>query len=217
MKYIKSKKLLSILAILITLSFAASILTPSNANTQPPWYKIDNEYTKGLSETTVSVSKEVTTAGSSVLITGTVIDISPDTEKENIKLRFPNGVAVVGDESINDWMRYVYEQYEQPLSVKGAEIKVFAYDDTNEKEIPIGTTESDRYGTFSITWKPQKEGTYDIYAIFEGTNSYYGSYANTTIEVTPAYQWYIIGTGITIIAIILISTLLIYRKRKDKS
>jgi hypothetical protein len=86
---------------------------------------------KAPSKMTVSVSKQVTTVDSTIVISGNVIDVSPGTERDDLRLRFPNGIPAVGDESIDEWMRYIYKQYEPPASVRGIEITVFADDGKN--------------------------------------------------------------------------------------
>jgi len=180
---------------------------------------------KGPSEMTVTTSNAVTTAGSTILVTGTVMDVSPGTESDNLRFRFPKGVPAVSDESMSEWMLYVYKNFEQPMNVKGIDITVYAYD--GENVIPIGTTTSDARGTFSIRWTPEKDGDYDIWAYFEGTKSYYGDDAKTTVAVleapevpppaeTPPYELYIIGVGIAIIAVVIVGILLIYRKIDKK-
>jgi hypothetical protein len=69
---------------------------------------------KGPSKTTVSVSPKVSTWGSKVLFEGTVMDISPGTQEEKIKLRFPYGVPAVSDDYQTEWMTYVYNQFPPP-------------------------------------------------------------------------------------------------------
>jgi hypothetical protein len=179
---------------------------------------------KGPSELTVSAPTVAVTAGTTALITGTVMDVSPGTQQDNLRFRFPNGVPAVSDESQSEWMLYLYKQFEQPMDVRGIEITVYAYD--GENVIPIGTTESDARGTYAITWTPDKEGTYDIWAYFEGTAAFYGDDAKATMAVsaapeppappepTPPYEWYIVGMGIAIIAVVIIFGLLIYLKKK---
>ena len=176
---------------------------------------------KGPSEVTVSVSNDITTAGQPIKVSGTVMDVSPGTQQDNLKLRFPGGVPAVSDESQSEWMLYLYKQFEQPMTVKGIEITVYAYD--GEDVIPIGTTTSDSRGRFSINWIPDKEGDYDIWAYFEGTAAFFGDDAKTEISVyaaaptlepepTPPYEWYIIGAAILVIVVNLIVTLLLRKK-----
>jgi hypothetical protein len=50
----------------------------------------------------------------------------------------------------------------------------------------IGTATSDVSGTFAIQWKPTTEGLYTIVANFDGTDSYYDSWAETYVAVGPA-------------------------------
>jgi len=49
--------------------------------------------------------------GSTILIRGTVMDVSPGTKDPRIGLRFPKGVPAVADENMSYWMSYVYKQF----------------------------------------------------------------------------------------------------------
>ena len=50
--------------------------------------------------------------------------------------------------------------------------------------IDIGTTTTDGYyGTFSVAWTPEAEGTYKIIASFVGDESYGSSGASTAVTV----------------------------------
>jgi len=177
---------------------------------------------KGPSELTVSVTNDVTTVGNPIKISGTVMDVSPGTQQDNLKLRFPNGVPAVSDESQSEWMLYLYKQFSEPMDVTGIEITVYAYD--GEEAVNVGKTTSDSRGHFSINWSPQKEGDYEIWAYFDGTAAFYGDDAKTDISVfaapvvvepepTPPYEWYIVGIGIAVIAVVIICTILILRKK----
>ncbi|MCL2642914.1 MAG: PQQ-binding-like beta-propeller repeat protein [Candidatus Bathyarchaeota archaeon] len=182
---------------------------------------------KGPSEMTVAMSNAIVTAGSPVLVSGTVMDVSPGTQSDMLQMRFPKGVPAVSDESMSEWMLYVYKQFSRPMDTTGVEITVFAQQDNNV--IDIGTAVSDANGRYSITWIPPADttGEWDIYAYFSGSASYYGSYAKTETAVfaapevpppveTPPYEWYIIGVGIAIIAVVLIGILLILKKIDKK-
>ena len=48
------------------------------------------------------------------------------------------------------------------------------------------STTSDSNGFYSFNWKPDIEGKYNVYALFEGTDSYYPSHAITAFAVDPA-------------------------------
>ena len=181
---------------------------------------------KGPSELTVTAPNIAITAGATALISGTVMDISPGTQNDNSLLRFPKGVPAVSDESMSDWMLYVYKQFARPLDTKGVEVTVFA--EQGDTVIDIGTTTTTSSGTYSIAWTPPEDamGTWDIYAYFSGSASYYGSWSQTAMAVSaapivvdpvePPYGWYILGVGIAIIVVILVSMLIIYRKIDKK-
>jgi outer membrane protein assembly factor BamB len=64
---------------------------------------------KGPSATTVKIENDVTTFGHKVMVTGMVTDVSPGTKDSALTMRFPNGVPAVSDESMSDWMLYVYK------------------------------------------------------------------------------------------------------------
>ncbi|MCL2256932.1 MAG: PQQ-binding-like beta-propeller repeat protein [Candidatus Bathyarchaeota archaeon] len=173
---------------------------------------------KGPSDVTVSISNPVASAGTTVLISGTVMDISPGLDKDVIQRRFAKGVPAVADESMSDWMLYVYKNFERPMDTKGVEITIFGVGENNES-FDIGTVVSDANGRFSCTWTPKNSEAVDIYAVFHGSGAYYGSFAKSEMAVleapapaptpdpTPAYEWYIIGVGIAIIAVVIVCTL----------
>jgi hypothetical protein len=178
---------------------------------------------KGPSELTVSVSSPVATAGTPVKITGTVMDISPGTDKDVLQRRFPKGVPAVSDESMSDWMLYVYKGFSMPMDVKGVEIVIFGVGESNES-FEIGTVVSDEVGRFSYTWTPSNSEDVDVYAVFHGSGAYYGSSAKAEMSVldapvtpppepTPPYEWYIVGMGIAILAVVIIIGLLILKKK----
>jgi outer membrane protein assembly factor BamB len=66
---------------------------------------------KGPSATAVAAPGVSVTAGDSLVITGMVTDVSPGTADYALRARFPNGVAAVSDESMSEWMLYVYKQF----------------------------------------------------------------------------------------------------------
>ena len=177
---------------------------------------------KGPSEMTVSMSNAIATAGAPVLISGTVMDISPGTQSDDAKFRFSKGVPAVSEESMSEWMLYVYKHFARPMDATGVEVTIFAQQGDNL--IDIGTTTSDANGRYSITWIPPvgTTGDYEIYAYFNGSPSYYGSYAKMEAAVfaapdvpevkSPPYGWYILGAAIAIIAVNLVVTLLLRKK-----
>jgi outer membrane protein assembly factor BamB len=182
---------------------------------------------KGPSATTVEAPMTATTIGDSVVIRGTVTDVSPGVKDSALTLRFPNGVPTVSDESMSDWMLYVYKQFPRPTNATGVEVTLDAYD-PNGNFVHLGTATSDTSGFYSYAWTtPPVPGEYRIIATFGGSGAYYASYAETALyvqEAAPAtpppqypvpadYTLTIIGTGIAIIIVVAIATILILRKR----
>jgi hypothetical protein len=139
---------------------------------------------KGASATTVTVSPKVVAKGSSIVIEGTVMDVSPGTKDTALQLRFPNGVPAVSDESMSDWMLHVYKQFEIPANanVTGVEV-VFNWIDSEGEMHDLYRTTTDMSGTYSYAWTPDTEGTIKIVATFTGSEGYYGSYAQTALVV----------------------------------
>ncbi|MGD9131742.1 MAG: PQQ-binding-like beta-propeller repeat protein [Candidatus Bathyarchaeota archaeon] len=140
---------------------------------------------KGASETTVSISDDVVTLGNPALVKGSVTDVSPGTHDATLEIRFPNGVPAVSTDSMNDWMKYVYMQFEKPTDVEGVPVKIQIIDPDGEYSW-IGTPTSNSYGKYSFSFSPQKEGTYTIIATFDGSEAYYGSEDITYLTVGPA-------------------------------
>jgi hypothetical protein len=179
---------------------------------------------RGPSEVTVSVSNPVITAGTPVMISGTVMDISPGIDlKDTLQRRFPKGVPVVADESMSEWMLYVWKNFDMPL-VEGVEITIFGVGANNES-FDIGTAVSDANGRFSCVWTPRDSENVDVYAVFSGSGAYYGSGAKAEISVleapappvvepTPPYGLYIALAAIAIIITVVIFGLLILLRKK---
>jgi len=178
---------------------------------------------KGPSEMTVTTSNAVTTAGNTVLISGTVMDTSPGTEQHEISKRFAKGVPAVADECMSDWMLYVYKNFERPMGTTGVEVTVFAQQ--GDHVIDVGKVVSDDSGRFAITWTPPADatGNWDVYAYFSGSGAYYGSWDKSEMAVLaapevvppeplPPYGWYIAGAAAAIIAAVAIVGILLFRK-----
>ncbi len=140
---------------------------------------------KGPSEITASISNNVVPVGSTVLVDGTVMDVSPGTKDDNRQLRFPNGVPAVSDESMSDWMLYVYKQFPRPADATGVTVKFEAVNPNGEYE-QLGEATSNSYGSYGFEFKPGIAGQYMIIATFQGSNSYYPSTAVTYLSVVPA-------------------------------
>jgi hypothetical protein len=183
---------------------------------------------KGPSQTTVSTSTGVVPFGSSVILTGTVLDISAGTRDADRSARFPNGVAAVSDESQSAWMEYVYMQQLMPNNITGVTVELSVLDSNNNYR-PIGTTTADETGFFSYNWKPDIEGKFTVYARFSGSESYWPSTARTAFavdEVAPtqaptetpgpgiADTYFLPAVAAIIIAIVIIGALIMLMLRK---
>ncbi|MEM2108003.1 MAG: hypothetical protein QXL10_01805, partial [Candidatus Bathyarchaeia archaeon] len=140
---------------------------------------------KGPSATTVTAPDIGVSLGKSVLIRGMVTDVSPGTKSAALQLRFPNGVPAVADESMSDWMLYVYKQFPCPANVKGVEVTIEVLD-PNGNYYEVARATSDGSGFYSAAFTPPVPGKYTIIARFQGSKAYYGSYAETAIYVEDA-------------------------------
>jgi outer membrane protein assembly factor BamB len=172
---------------------------------------------KGPSAMTVLTPNIAVTANTPVMIKGTIMDVSPGTQSDMLQLRFPYGVPAVSDASMSDWMLYVYKQFERPNDVTGVTIAVDAID-PNGNYVELGKTTSDSSGKFSFEFKPTMEGTYTIYTYFDGSASYYGSWAQEDMTVMPAaaktnFELYAIAILVTVIIFGLLIGLLIIKKK----
>jgi hypothetical protein len=125
------------------------------------------------------------TVGDSLVIRGTVTDVSPGTQQDALKLRFPNGVPAVSDANMSDWMGYVYEQFPTPTNVNGVQVTIDVID-ANGNYRNIGTTTSDSSGMFTFAWTPDITGSYTVIATFAGSQSYYGSSAESSFVASAA-------------------------------
>ena len=138
---------------------------------------------KGPSATTVTASPKVVAKGTGVIIEGMVTDVSAGAK--SVEARFPNGLPAISDVDMTAWMEYVYKQHSLPMEATGVSVTLDAID-PNGNFISIGKVTSDLSGVYSTLWEPEHEGKYTILATFEGSDSYYSSYAETAIGVGPA-------------------------------
>jgi outer membrane protein assembly factor BamB len=179
---------------------------------------------KGPSALTVEAPSAALSQGQSVVIRGTVNDISTGTKQSEQSARFPNGVPVVSDESMTAWMEYVYMQKAYPTNVTGVPISIDVID-SNGNYRNIGKTTSDGSGTYSLMWTPDISGKYTVIATFAGSDSYYGAYAQSAFAVdeaspvtptptaapaTMAEQYFIPMTTAILVAIAVLAALVVY-------
>jgi outer membrane protein assembly factor BamB len=183
---------------------------------------------RGPSATTVMVQNDIITHGEKVLVKGSVIDISAGTEQDEQAARFPSGVPAVSDESMSDWMEYVYQQKPRPTDTVGVEVVVSVLD-PNTNCYEVGRATSDENGMFKVVFTPEVPGEYTVYASFEGSKGYWPSQAETFIDVeeapaatpappptpAPMTDTYVLGIGAgAIIAIIVIGMVIILMLRR---
>jgi len=131
---------------------------------------------KGRTATTVTAPMTTITAGSPVVIQGTVTDQTPQFK----------GAAAVSDNDMTDWMEYLAMDQPFPTSATGVPVSIDAVD-PNNNFVHIGDATSDNTGTFIFNWVPPSiPGIYRIIATFIGTNSYYSSSGETGATVVDA-------------------------------
>jgi hypothetical protein len=140
---------------------------------------------KGPSKLTVEAPLAAISQGQSLVIRGTVTDISAGTQQEQQAARFPNGVPCVSDTSMRGWMEYVYMQQNKPTDTVGVPVTISVVD-ANGNYRTIGTATSDASGSYALQWTPDITGMYYVIATFAGSKAYYGSSANTAFAVDEA-------------------------------
>ena len=140
---------------------------------------------KGPTATTVEAPKAAIDQGRSLIISGTVTDISAGTKQQQQAARFPSGVPAVSEASQSQWMDYVYQQKARPTNTTGVPVSIDVVD-SNGNFRNIGTATSDANGAFSLQWKPDITGKYTVIATFAGSESYWQSRAETSFAVDPA-------------------------------
>ncbi|HLN46067.1 MAG TPA: PQQ-binding-like beta-propeller repeat protein [Candidatus Sulfotelmatobacter sp.] len=179
---------------------------------------------KGKSAITVTAPNVVMSKGNGIVITGTVVDLSPAQ---------PNTPAV-SKESMALQMEHIHQQ--MPIdgiwhnqTIIGVPVKLTAIA-ADGSVVDIGTvTTNGYYGTFGKEWVPPNEGTYQIIANFAGDESYGSSAAATTISVGPAlatpdnqqqpqvavpdYTMTIIAGVVAVIIALAIVGIVLYRKK----
>jgi hypothetical protein len=140
---------------------------------------------KGPTQTTVDAPNLAAAAGQSVVISGTVMDISAATKQTQALARFPNGVAAASDASTSKWMEYVYMQQNKPTDFTGVTVTINVVD-ANGNYRTVGTATTDMNGFYSFKWTPDITGKYTVVATFAGNNGYYGSSSEAAFAVDDA-------------------------------
>jgi hypothetical protein len=139
----------------------------------------DNQiYAFGKGPTAMTVQAPLTSvaADTSMVIQGTITDQSPGAK----------GTAAISDQYISQWMAYQYEQQPLPSTFPGnnagVQVTLTATSPSGSTQT-IGQVTSDSSGNYAIAWTPSTAGMYIVTASFSGSNSYYGSSAETHVAV----------------------------------
>ena len=178
---------------------------------------------KGKTETTVSIQNDVITAGSSALIQGSVMDMSPAQA----------GTPAVSDAGMNEWMNYLHMQnatlINSPPAPEGVPVELRALG-SDGTLVDLGTVTTNSYGQFSLMWAPPKADKYTVYAAFAESESYWSSSAATALGVEAAQEspkapespvnnseviTYVVVGVVAIITAIAVATVLLLRKGKQ--
>jgi hypothetical protein len=135
---------------------------------------------KGESATTVSAPQASVTAGTTAIISGTILDQSPAQP----------GAACVSKDSMSTYMEFLHQQrpidgFYHNVTVTGVPISIDVID-PNSNFFHLDTVTSDEKGNFAYAWTPEIAGTYKISATFVGDESYGTSWATTYAAVADA-------------------------------
>jgi len=143
---------------------------------------------KGPSATTIETPLEGVPQGGRLVIQGTVMDTSAGAKQTEQAADFPNGVPCVSDASESAWMEYVYMQYPMPTNATGVPVTISAID-PNGNYVVLGHATTDSSGLYSLEINSNNllagPGTYTVTATFAGSNSYWGSSAESTLVISP--------------------------------
>jgi hypothetical protein len=127
-------------------------------------------FRRGLTETTVTAPMTEITAGTKVVIQGSVTDQTPG---------ILQGTPAISDKWMTEWMEYKYMDQPLPKSATGVTVSLDAVD-PNGNYVHLGEATSDITGMYTFTWTtPNIAGTYNIIATLGATNSYYSSSGET--------------------------------------
>ena len=145
-------------------------------------------YAFGMGPTATTVQTPLTGVdeGKTLVIQGSVLDISSGTKQDTVAKQFPQGVAAVSDASMTAYMQYVYQQNPVPTNTTGVPVQVTLID-PNGNAINLPTVTSDMFGHYGIVYTaPNVPGQYTAIATFHGTDAYWPSYSESTFSVNPA-------------------------------
>lgn len=132
-------------------------------------------FDKGPTTTAVSMSQSAVANGTSVFISGRILDQSPGQA----------GTPCVSKDTMSAWMEYLHMQKPAPAhaDITGVPVTLYASAENGAHAVNLGTVTSDEDGYFNMTWTPTTADHYRINAIFSGDDSYYSSYATGFLDV----------------------------------
>jgi hypothetical protein len=128
-------------------------------------------------------------------------------------------------------MDYLHNQKPLADNINGVPVKLTTVKPDGTKT-DIGTATSDISGLYSILWTPPDAGKYTIIANFEGSNSYWSSFAETAAAVSTsgsgsntqgtgatsdqlqATNMYVLVVGLVLIVLVIVAIVLLVRKRQ---
>jgi len=135
-------------------------------------------FTKGQTATTISAPQTSAALGTSVVIRGTVKDLS------SANVLAP---ACVSDASMTPWMEYCNINGPKPTNATGVEVTLSVLDSNNNyRDIATVTTDPYNDGFYTFAWTPEIPGAFTVYATFKGTDSYWPSNAASSFVVHEA-------------------------------
>jgi hypothetical protein len=133
---------------------------------------------KGKTETSITGPAVSVAKGTAVLLTGSVLDMSPAS---------PNTPAI-SDTDMSEWMDYMHGQnatlINNPPEPNGVPIKL-EYKQADGSWKDIDEVISDSHGNFGFEWTPPDEGTFEVRAMLQGSESYWSSSDTTYVAVGP--------------------------------
>jgi hypothetical protein len=138
-------------------------------------------YGKGKSATTVEAPLTSIPLGESIILKGSVLDLSPAQPS----------TPCVSKDSMTTQMEYLHMQLPiagiwNNVTMTGVPVSLDTLD-PNGNNVHIADVTTDAYsGTFGYTWEPEVPGQYMVTATFMGDDSYSNSFATTYVSVSEA-------------------------------
>jgi outer membrane protein assembly factor BamB len=181
---------------------------------------------RGITATTVSATPAL--GNDAITIQGTVTDESPGMTALGIPAA---GTPAISDDSMTQWMEYLYMQYPKPTNATGVQVTL-SYIDPNNNFYVMGATTSDSSGHYAYKFSPTIPGLYTVLATFAGSKSYYTSSTETSFTYTPtttiaptvaqpvdfvSWSSFELGIALVVIVIIIVGAILAFLTTRKRS